>query len=679
MNDYQALNDPQKQRLVVQRRVLSLGAVLFVLCSALLLRYHSLQIEQFDKYATLSDENRVHVRPIPPTRGLIFDRNGKILAENRPSYTLSIIRERADNIDTLVGELDHLLDLDEAEIERFEQQRSQYRRAYEGIPLRFQLTEEDVALLAVNQFRLPGIEVEVELVRHYPFNEKFAHTVGYVGRINDREEAVLDAERYEGTHVIGKIGIEKQYEDILHGEVGYEYVETDVRGNILRVLERQDAIPGKDLHLNLDSNLQLLLFDLLKGRRASTVALDVETGEVLAMVSTPSYDANLFVTGISFDDYNQLLNNVDRPLYDRSLLGQYPPGSTIKPLYALAGLASGTVTPEFEISDNGEFSLNGQERIYRDWKKGGHGVVDIRIAIEQSCDVYFYELGRVGGIDLLSEYGDMFGLGKRTGIDMPSERSGIMPSRNWKRGARGIAWYPGDTINTSIGQGFTLATPLQLAHMTANMAREGVNIQPHMINTVGEGFDKPIPEIVADISNEHWEVIRSAMEDVVHSARGTASAQGRNISYRMAGKTGTAQVVGIAQDAEYNSEELEEFQRDHALWISFAPADAPKIAVAVVVENGEHGSSTAAPVAKMLTDKWFELNPHLLNPNIVEEQDNPSDDNDTPMETEGNSLQSMAEPSFIPHDHQHVHREGSFETEGFDQAEGSYQVSDHAI
>jgi len=592
---------------------MGLSLLLASLLAVLLLRYYDLQIKDHQRYATLSDENRVHVRAVAPTRGLIFDRNGVILAENRPSYTLSIVTERTSDLEQLLAELKALLGLTDAEMARFEEQKSQYRRPYESIPLRFQLTEENVALLAVNEFRLPGIEVEVELVRHYPFNEAFAHSVGYVGRINDREQAVIEKERYEGTHVIGKIGIEKQYEDLLHGSVGYEYVETDARGNVLRVLEREDATPGEDLYLSIDSRLQLRAEELLEGRRASVVAIDVETGEVLALVSTPSYDANMFVTGISFKDYDSLLHNINRPLYDRALLGQYPPGSTVKPLYALAGLATGALTKEWSIQDYGEFQLPNQERVYRDWKRGGHGRVDLRIAVEQSCDVYFYELGNMVGIDVLSEFGHMFGLGHKTGIDMPSEMSGIMPSREWKRAARGLSWYPGDTINASIGQGFSLVTPLQLAQMTANIARRGVSLKPHMIHAVNEREIEVAQNPLVDIAPDHWNTVHSAMEDVVHSMRGTASAQGRGLSFRMAGKTGTAQVVGIPQDAEYDPELLEEFMLDHALFVSFAPVEDPKIAIAVVIENGEHGSYVAAPVARELTVQWLEENPWIVS------------------------------------------------------------------
>jgi len=612
-SEYQSISDPNIQRRVVRSRIMGLSLLLASLLAVLLLRYYDLQIKDHQRYATLSYENRVHVRAVAPTRGLIFDRNGVILAENRPSYTLSIVTERTSDLEQLLAELKALLGLTDAEMARFEEQKSQYRRPYESIPLRFQLTEENVALLAVNEFRLPGIEVEVELVRHYPFNEAFAHSVGYVGRINDREQAVIEKERYEGTHVIGKIGIEKQYEDLLHGSVGYEYVETDARGNVLRVLEREDATPGEDLYLSIDSRLQLRAEELLEGRRASVVAIDVETGEVLALVSTPSYDANMFVTGISFKDYDSLLHNINRPLYDRALLGQYPPGSTVKPLYALAGLATGAVTKEWSIQDYGEFQLPNQERVYRDWKRGGHGRVDLRIAVEQSCDVYFYELGNMVGIDVLSEFGHMFGLGHKTGIDMPSEMSGIMPSREWKRAARGLSWYPGDTINASIGQGFSLVTPLQLAQMTANIARRGVSLKPHMIHAVNEREIEVAQNPLVDIAPDHWNTVHSAMEDVVHSMRGTASAQGRGLSFRMAGKTGTAQVVGIPQDAEYDPELLEEFMLDHALFVSFAPVEDPKIAIAVVIENGEHGSYVAAPVARELTVQWLEENPWIVS------------------------------------------------------------------
>ena len=588
-----------------QQRVMIVLALVFLLGACLVARYYFLQIKQHERYATLSEENRVHVRPVPPTRGLVYDRNGVILAENRPSYTLSIVRERAVDVDQLLADLKDLIGLTEPELEQFQIQRKQYRRPYEGVELRFRLNEEEVAKLAVNEFRLPGIEVEVELIRHYPLGEIYAHTLGYVGRINEREQARFDPDLYDGTRVTGKIGIEKQYEDSLLGLVGYEYVETDARGNVLRVLEREDPVAGQNLWLHLDSRLQKKIYELLEGKRASIVAIDVETGGVLAMASVPGFDPNLFVTGISNRAYNALLNDLDKPLYDRSIYGQYPPGSTVKPIYGLAGLAEGVIDSSFTVPDYGYFQLPNEERRFRDWKKEGHGEVDLRIAIEQSCDVYFYEMGYRGGIDMLSKYGDLFGLGKPTGIDLPSESIGVMPSRDWKRENRGIAWYPGDTINASIGQGFTLTTPLQLANMTAVLARRGANITPSIIRAMDQAeflFENiAVQDVVAD--EQHWDLVYQGMEDVMHSIRGTAYRIGVGMDYQMAGKTGTAQVVSIEQDAEYDSEQLKERQRDHALFVGFAPLENPSIAVAVILENGEH-SSAAAELARALVDEW---------------------------------------------------------------------------
>lgn len=608
MNNFQSLNDPKAERRLQQRRVLVVLGLAFVLICCLVARYYYLQIELYERYATLSEENRVHVRPVPPTRGLIYDRNGVILAENQPSYTLSIVRERARDIDQLLLDLTDLIGLEEDEIEQFQTRRNQYRRPYDGIALRFQLTEEEVAKLAVNEFRLPGIEVEVELIRHYPLGHIYAHTLGYVGRINETEQARLDRDLYEGTRVVGKIGIEQQYEDSLFGLVGYEYVETDARGNVMRVLERQDPVPGQNIWLHLDSRLQQKVYEILEGRRASIVAIEVETGGVLAMASIPSFDPNLFVTGISSRDYNALLHDLDNPLYDRSIYGQYPPGSTVKPVYGLAGLAEKVVDLDFTVSDYGFFQLPNEERRFRDWKREGHGQVGLREAIEQSCDVYFYEMGYRAGIDVLSKYGEMFGLGQSTGIDLPSESLGVMPSREWKRDHRGITWYPGDTINASIGQGFTLATPLQLAKMTAMLARRGGNITPSIIRAMDQPeflFENPLV-MEAGTEEENWDAVFAGMESVMHSLRGTAYRVGAEAQYRMAGKTGTAQVVGIDQDAEYDSEQLKERQRDHALFVGFAPLESPGIAVAIILENGEQ-STEAAAMAKALIDEWYRL------------------------------------------------------------------------
>lgn len=606
---------------MLSTRILVAIVVVLVLSVCLVGRYYFLQIEQFERYATISEENRVHVRPVKPTRGLIYDRNGVVVAENLPSYTLSIVRERTENIEQLLAELMLLLNLSDAELSEFRDQWPKYRRPYEGLPLRFQLTEDEVAKLAVNQFRLLGIEVEAELIRHYPQGELFAHTLGYVGRINDADQRRLDPLLYEGTYITGKIGIEKQYEDRLLGTVGSEYVETNARGRVLRVLDREDAIAGEDLWLHMDSRIQATLHELLEGRRAAVVAIEVETGGVLAMVSVPSFDPNLFVTGISGRAYSALLTDHDKPLYDRSLYGQYPPGSTVKPLYGLAGLAEGAITTDHTISDYGYFQLPEREYRYRDWKREGHGRVDLRIAIEQSCDVFFYELGNIAGIDVLSEYGDLFGLGRATNIDLPSERIGVMPSREWKSANRGSSWYPGDTINASIGQGFTLTTPLQLATMTAMLARRGKSIAPSVVRSVG-GRENTLDVVVEDaleVPSEYWDAVYQGMEDVIHSPKGTAFKVGDGLAYRMAGKTGTAQVVSIDQDAEYDSEQLKERQRDHALFVGFAPLEDPKIAVSVILENGE-ASSAAAEIARVVMDEWYKFSlEDAANEDLVDE------------------------------------------------------------
>ena len=611
MSDRQKIQRLGHQQALVRRRLWMLASVLAIMLGGLAARFYSLQIGQHEKFATLAHENRVQVRPVAPVRGRILDRNGVTLAENRPSYGLSVVPTQVRDMPALLVALDELLGLSAAELAQFAEQRRRPRRLHESIPLRFRLSEREVALLAVNEHRLPGIRVQVKLLRHYPFAAQFAHSVGYVGRIGTAEQARIAADRYQGTHVIGKSGIEKQYEDQLLGRPGYEFVEADAHGNRLRVLQRQDATPGSDIQLSIDSRLQREAHRLLAGRRAALVALRVATGEVLALVSVPSYDANLFVTGISHADYDALLAHPDRPLFDRALLGQYPPGSTIKPLFALAGLAGGVVDAATEIDDRGKFQLPGELRIYRDWKRDGHGRVNLHTAIEQSCDTYFYHLGHQGGIDLLSDYGRRFGLGVKTGLDMPAEEAGLMPTRAWKQTARQLPWFPGDTINAVIGQGFSLATPMQLAQMTANLARRGHSIRPAL--RLPPPGTAAVREQLVDLDPAHWDLVWGAMQAVVHARRGTAASLGRGMAYRMAGKTGTAQVVGIAQDGEYDSAQLTEFQRDHALFVSFAPAEAPQIAIAVIVENGEVAAALAAPVARRLTDIWLGHAPPNLN------------------------------------------------------------------
>lgn len=462
MREESLFRDEQFEVRLIQGRLQFLGFVVLVCLAVLALRYHYLQIEQFDRFATLSDDNRIHVRAVPPTRGLIFDRNGTLLAENRPSYTLSVVPENTPNMEALVEKLSKVVSLSESDLERFREQLKVYRRPLEPVPLRYSLSEEEVARFAVQEFDLAGADIQVELIRYYPLGEYFAHVVGYVGRINDRDQARIDAEAYAGSHVIGKTGIERQYETELLGEVGYEYVETDARGNVLRVLERHHPVPGKNIYLNVDSDLQIAIQDSLVGEQAAAVAIDTESSGVIALVSTPSFDPNLFVSGISTRAYSALLEDPAKPLFNRAVQGQYPPGSTVKPMFGLIALEEGSISPEDTVFDPGYYALEGQDRVYRDWKAQGHGTVNLSKAIEESCNVFYYHLANITGIDALSDYGYRFGLGHLTGIDIPGEQPGVMPSPSWKRGARGVAWYPGDTVNVGIGQGFMLVTPLQI-------------------------------------------------------------------------------------------------------------------------------------------------------------------------------------------------------------------------
>ena len=611
MSEAQRFKDHHREARIFFSRVAIVALCMVGLMALLVARYYHLQITRYEDYATRSDRNRVHVQPVPPTRGLIYDRNGELLADNRPSYTLSIVRERVDDMASTISLLRSLVAIPQNDLDKFYDQLQQWRRPFEAIPLRYRLTEDEIARLAVNEYRLEGVEVNAQLVRHYPLGELYAHVLGYVGRISQADLAQFDEEdlqSYSGTHSIGKTGLERQYERLLLGEAGSQNVETNARGRVLRVLDRTDPKPGKDLHLNMDSRLQAVATGALDGQRGAVVALDVRTGGVLAAVSLPSFDPNLFVTGISFRDYRQLNQSLDLPLFNRFLQGQYPPGSTVKPMVGLAGLYYEVVDREHTINDPGYYRLPGDDRLYRDWKRSGHGPnIDLQDAVEQSCDVYFYDLGHRMGIDRMHEFGRHFGLGARTGVDIPSERGGNWPSREWKRANRGLPWFPGDNLNLAIGQGYALTTPMQLAEMTATLANRGHRLRPQVVGQVGDKVMMPVEEDFINVEDEHWDYVLGAMMGVMHGARGTARRAAYGADYHIAGKTGTAQVVAIPQGQEYDSESLLERQRDHALFIGFAPAEAPRIAVAVIVENGESGSGVAAPVARQVFDAYMHL------------------------------------------------------------------------
>lgn len=595
------------EQALVHRRLLLALLVVLCLFALLVWRYADLQITHHELYQTRSHANRVHLQRLAPQRGLIVDREQRLLAENRPSYRLVVYRDQVADLDATLAGLQQLGIIDERDIELFRQRAYRYR-SFEAMPLRFHLDDREIARFSVQRMHYEGVEIEADLMRHYPHDELLAHMLGYVGRINATELAKLDADNYGATTHIGKIGVEKQYETALHGQVGYAHVETNARGQVLRTLETELPVPGSNLQLHLDLDLQRAAYQALAGYRGAIVALDTRTGGVLAVVSTPSYDSNLFVRGISHADYDRLRDDLDLPLFNRVLQAQYPPGSTVKPVVGMAGLDKGVVTMASTVYDPGWYQLPDNERLYRDWKREGHGDrINFIDAMEQSCDVYYYDLAFKLGARAIHEYFDLFGLGRPTGIDVPSERSGINPSGDWKR-SQGLGnWFGGDTLNIGIGQGFLLATPLQLAQMTSIIANRGRVLVPQMVAAV-DGVNLP-PQERAPVrlqDERNWQHVIDSMVAAVHGRRATARGISRNLDYRIAGKTGTAQVVGIPQGEKYDASQLAQRKRDHALFVAFAPADEPAIAVAVVVENGEHGSTVAAPMARRVIELWLD-------------------------------------------------------------------------
>ncbi|MGN2412717.1 penicillin-binding protein 2 [Pseudomonas syringae] len=600
------LKDHEKETRLVNQRLIACAVLVGLLAICLVARMYFLQVTEFEYHSTISENNRVHVLPIPPERGLIFDRNGEVLADNRPSFNLTLTRERAGDWHKVIDELMTLLQLPDEDRILFDKELKQVRHPFEPATLLYELTEEQIAIVAVNQYLLPGVDVAAQFVRHYPLGAHFAHSIGYVGRINEKEAAQLDND-YRGTQSIGKTGIERFYESELHGRVGYEEVETNAQGRVLRVLKHTDPVPGKNITLSLDAHLQEAAENALGDRRGSVVALDPETGEVLAMVSKPSFDPNLFVTGISFKQYAALRDSIDRPLFNRVLRGLYAPGSTVKPEVAIAGLDSGVVNASTKVFDPGYFQLPDFDHKYRNWNHSGDGWVDMDMAIMRSNDTYFYTLAHKLGIDRLHDYMTMFGIGQKVSLDMFEESAGLMPSREWKRATRRQAWFPGETVILGIGQGYMQVTPLQLAQATSLIASKGVWHRPHLAMEVGNVApvdEHPMPNIVLHDPNE-WNQVNTGMQMVMHDPRGIARDAAKGAQYRIAGKSGTAQVVAIKQGERYNRLKTLERNRDNALFVGFAPADHPKIVVSVTIENGEAGGRVAGPVVREILDAWL--------------------------------------------------------------------------
>ena len=597
-------NIRHEKRIFRQRIYLTMllvGSLLIVLIT----RYAFLQINQQSHFQMLADSNRIRLQALPPARGYIYDRNGILLADNFPVFSAVISRSEIDDVDGLIQQLTPILSLTNDEIEQFKK-RAEVARKTEVLTIKLNLNEHDIAKFSELKQQFPGVRIETQMTRYYPYGDLFAHVIGYVGRINDKELKKLDKDLYSGTNLVGKIGVEKYYEDILHGRPGYESVEADAHSNVLRHLGRKEAIRGNDLYLSIDYGLQTIASEQLKGKRGAIVAMDPNTGEILALVSSPSFNPNLFVTGISSVDYRALSDNPDQPLYNRALQGVYPPGSTIKPMEAMGGIHYKYIDWGTRIHDPGYFHLPGDSHKFRDWKKTGHGVVDINKAIAMSCDTFFYVLAYQMGIDKMHAWMTQFGFGGKTGIDLPNENAGLYPSPEWKMRTRKKPWSKGETISVSIGQGAFTASPLQLAMATAIMANSGKHVKPHVMReSKGE---KPVKVLNGSDYNiqfsgtaQDWDNIHAAMVAVTTSGTGRSI---RSSLYSIAGKTGTAQVKGIAQGKRYNEAALKQRELDHGLFIGFAPADQPKIALAVVWENGKHGAS-AAHLAKPVFDYWL--------------------------------------------------------------------------
>ena len=610
-------------RMFVARVVMS-AVIAVILLGTVVARLIQLQIYDHELFAEKSQGNRVRTEAVPPTRGLIFDRRGRVLAENLPAYQLELIPEQVPDLSDTLQRLANIDLIKEEDIPRFNGLIQSGPR-FKPITLRFRLSEDEIANFAVQRPRFPGIDLQPRLVRHYPDGELIAHAIGYVGALSTADLGRLDGPAYAGTSHTGKTGVEHFNEDLLHGDVGFQQVVTNALGRQVPVETRdfsdalpagQGPTPGFNLHLTLDLDLQRIATQALEGRRGSIVAIDPTNGDILALVSAPSFDPNAFATGMSPSEYNALQHDENRPLFNRAVRGTYPPGSTIKPMLSLAALEVGATNLTRRTVCLGWYSLPGSSHRYRDWRPQGHGEVDLHDAISQSCDVYFYEISRDIGIDTMHEYLDQFGLGKETGLDMTGESDGLNPSTAWKRSAfrerADQVWCPGETIIASIGQGYMLATPLQLANATAALAMRGNRFKPHLV----AAFEDPIsgqrtlvaPQRLPSVNIENeffWDNVLAAMHDVMQSPTGTARAAGANSTYLMAGKSGTAQVFTIAQEEEYDEDEIDERLRDHALFISFAPFDDPRIAVAVVVENGSSGSRIAAPIARAIMDGYL--------------------------------------------------------------------------
>jgi penicillin-binding protein 2 len=593
---------------------LKIGAgFVLVLAIVLMTRMVYLQLIRHEHYQDLAESNRISLVPAVPNRGVIYDRNGKIVADNFSAYTLEITVAKAGDLDALLARLGTLIEITPKHLRQFRRLLEE-SHDFETVPLKSKLTDEEVAILAANHYRLPGVEVKARLFRNYPAGEGLSNVIGYIGRINDADLKQLretnKASNYKGSTHIGKVGVEQFYEDLLHGKTGFEQMETDASGRAVRVLSHTAPVAGSDLVLNLDLELQRVAEYAFGDYRGGLVAIDPNTGGILAMVSKPGFDPNLFVDGIDPATWKELNESPDKPMVNRPLRGIYPPGSTIKPFMALAALELGVRKPGDTIFDPGYYTLPGSSHRYRDWKKEGHGTVDLHKSVVQSCDTYYYRLAVDMGVERMHDFLAKLGFGAKSGVDLQGESSGLLPSKEWKQKRFKQPWMLGETVIAGIGQGYHLMTPIQLAAATATLANGGTFYRPRLVRAVRDSQTRKetiLPPEVAwknSFNPEYVAQVRAAMVDVMKPG-GTAAAAGAGTPYAIAGKTGTAQVVGIKQGAKYEESRVAERHRDHALFIAFAPAEAPRIAIAVLVENGGHGGSTAAPIARAVFDYYL--------------------------------------------------------------------------
>lgn len=616
MSRRESLKDPVRERRQFVWRAVVAGLAVLALYLGVLSRLVDLQVFEHARYSGLAHDNRVHIVALPPPRGLIYDRHGVLLAENVPSYSLDVTPEQVPDIDRTLEQLKRIVALTPDDIRRFKAA-MHGEWAFQAIPLRFNLTAEEVARFAVQRYRFPGVDIKARLRRYYPFSGAMVDAVGYVGRIDVKELQGVDAQNYEGTTHFGKTGIERYYEDRLHGRVGYDQVEVNAKGRQIRVLAHHPPVPGEDLVLSLDAGLQQVTEQALQGREGAAVAIDPRTGGVLALVSSPSYDPNWFVDGISSKRYQSLRDNWRRPLFNRALAGQYPPGSTIKPFMALAGMQNGIVTPDQQLYAGPYWQIPGDpaQRKYRDWRSIGHGLTDVAKAITESADTYFYQVAFRLGIRNMHAFLAQFGFGRPTDVDVTGALSGLLPSPEWKRRARGQVWYPGNTVVAGIGQGFVLSTPLQLASATATLSLRGEGFRPRLLRAARDPLSGAIravePQALPPVrlrSAAYWNSVIAGMTQVTQKRNGTAWRQFRDFPYVVAGKTGTAQVTSQRYSDESDESAIPYKLRDNGLFIAFAPADHPLIAVAVVVEHGGGGSSSAAPIAREMIGYYLSHN-----------------------------------------------------------------------